>query len=298
MNTPHRVSALLGALLVVMSSVVFATYGVWTVLMAGYFDNVIQAVLRSFLVVALLLPIAWYRHELVSIRWRRDIKLIVGLFLSTALIPGPIYYAMSVIGVGLGTAAWYASTIIGAFLFGWLVAGERLTRDKLVSMLLGMSGLWLIFAPTAQHFGIAAIMAAIVSGLAVGLTMIVDRQLPYSAAQTTLMTWTSTLLINIPLVWLLHEQMPLFAPDIHWIFLLCFSCASALGSWLLIAGLKQVEAGAAGILGLMEIVFAVIFGIMIFRESLTPMIVAGIGAIMAAAAIPYIQDYNTKRNIE
>ena len=59
--------------------------------------------------------------------------------------------------------------------------------------------------------------------------------------------------------------------------------------------MKLIDAGAAGILGLLEIVFGVIFGVLLFHEHLALLVIAGVMVIIVAAAIPYLRDYNSKR---
>jgi len=62
------------------------------------------------------------------------------------------------------------------------------------------------------------------------------------------------------------------------------------GFWLIIEGLKHVEAGIGGLLGLLEIVFSIIFGILIFGEDLSSHVLFGSLFIIFAAALPHIKD--------
>ncbi|HSW99461.1 MAG TPA: hypothetical protein VLH38_00315 [Patescibacteria group bacterium] len=48
------------------------------------------------------------------------------------------------------------------------------------------------------------------------------------------------------------------------------------------------------ILGLLEIVFGVLFGVLFFHEKPTAVALLGMVVIIAAAAIPYLKDYNAK----
>ncbi len=290
----HNVSkAPLGASLILFSSLVYASYGVWIVLMSDSFGSFIQAVLRSTLVVILLVPLALWRKELSTVQWRRDAWLLAGQLLSTLLITTPLYYSVQKVGIGLGVGIGYAGTVLGAFFFGWLLEGERYTKDKWLSTALGIAGLWCIFTPNLRALGFMAMGAGLLSGMANGWNMAINKKLSYSASQNTIITWAATALINLPFVFLLGERVP--ALDIHWLYLVLFALASLSASWALITGLKFVEAGAAGILGLLEIIFGIICGIIFFHERLTPLSILGMTAILAAAAIPYVQHYNTRR---
>lgn len=87
----------------------------------------------------------------------------------------------------------------------------------------------------------------------------------------------------------------LFGWHAPWLYLICFAIASVIASWSLVKGVKLIDAGVAGILGLLEIVFGVLFGVILFQERPTTSALLGMVIIIGAAAIPYLQDYNAKR---
>lgn len=241
-----------------------------------------------------MLPFALCKKQLAPIQFRRDAWNLLGLLFSTALIAAPLFYAVKIIGVGLSTTIAYAGIVIGAFFFGFVIGGEKYTKDKWVSTILGIAGLFFVFSPSTKSFGFLALIAALVSGLATGLNMVINKRIRYSATQSTILTWGATIISNVPLVLILNETMPKVRSDVHWLYLLGFATVSVLSSFTLISGLKLIEAGAAGILGLLEIVFGVIFGMLLFNEKLTLLIFIGIILITSAAAIPYFQHYNSK----
>jgi len=72
---------------------------------------------------------------------------------------------------------------------------------------------------------------------------------------------------------------------------------SLFGFWLIIAGLKHLEASTGGLLGLLEIVFSILFGIVIFGESLTGRLIVGGALIIIAAALPHLKEVYDKRKV-
>ena len=99
---------------------------------------------------------------------------------------------------------------------------------------------------------------------------------------------------NVIMAVVLNEKHPARGLHIQWLYLILFGVASVIASWLLVKGIKLIEAGAAGVLGLLEIVFGLLFGIVFFRER--PSAVALLGAlVITAAAIPYVSHYNFKK---
>jgi len=63
------------------------------------------------------------------------------------------------------------------------------------------------------------------------------------------------------------------------------------GFWLIIAGLKYTEASKGELIGLLEIVFTILFELLLFGETLTPKIIAGGLLIIVVAASPHIGEF-------
>jgi drug/metabolite transporter (DMT)-like permease len=294
-NPPRTSAAPLGASLVVLSSLFYASYGIWTKLMGDFFGGYTASALRSVLVLIMLAPLALAYRQLGPVNWRQNWRYLAGLVLSASLVWGPFYYAILHAGVGISLAINYASMVMGMFFFGWLLAGERFTKDKGLSAVLGFVGLWLIFAPSVSGLGWLALGAALISGLGSAAHYVIAKQLPYNATQSTVSVWTASVVANIPMAFLFHEPRPTIGLHMPWLYLVVFAGASIIASWTFVKGVKLIDAGAAGILGLLEIVFGVAFGAIIFGERPGLIVLLGVGAIILAAGIPYLKDYNAKR---
>jgi len=107
--------------------------------------------------------------------------------------------------------------------------------------------------------------------------------------------WAASVIANIFMAILFREKYPDVGLHIQWIYLLFFAIASVIATWSLVKGVKLIEAGAAGILGLLEIVFGVGFGIIFFHERPGTLALVGAIVIIAASAIPYAKDLNLKK---
>jgi len=290
-----KYKAPLGASLVVLSSLFYASYGVWTKLMGDYFDGFTSTVFRSLFVILALVPVVLVTKSWVKINWRRDGKYLAGMLIASSLVWGPLYYAILKLGVGVSAAVNYGAIIIGMFLFGWLLAHEKFTKDKLLSSVLGLVGLALVFVNHSMSFSILPLFAATISGIAIAASMVIAKQIPYSGTQSTIILWSASLLSSIALSGIFQVKVPVFEFKIEWLYLVMFSLASLVASWTFVRGTKLIDAGAAGVLGLLEIVFGVLFGIIIFSERPGGLVLLGALVIIAAATVPYLKYYNAKR---
>ncbi len=290
-----RHAAPLGASLVALSSLFYASYGIWTKLMGDFFQGYTASALRSILVLVILVPIAILYRHLEPVRLKQNWRYIGGMIIASLFTWGPLYYAILHAGVGISLAIAYASIVIGSFFFGWLFGRERFTKDKAVSALVGIVGLGLIFSPTTGHLGWAALVGALVSGLSAGANSVFSKRIHYNATQSTIVLWIASVMANCVMAFALKEHPPSAGWHVAWLYLVLFAIASVVASWSFVKGVKLVDAGAAGILGLLEIVFGVVFGVLFFHERPTVVALVGMGIIVAAAAIPYLKDYNTRK---
>lgn len=263
--------------------------------MGNFFDGYTASALRSVLVVLLLLPIAIGYRQLQPLNIRRNWQYIVAMIIASLFTWGPLYYAILRAGIGVSLTVAYASIVIGSFFFGWVFAGERFTVDKAISAVLGLIGLAFIFSPTTAQFGWLALLGALVSGLSSAANIVFSKKIHYNSTQSTLVLWTASVIANFAMAFILHGHFPDFGWHVEWLYLVLFAVASIIASWSLVRGVKLIDAGAAGILGLLEVVFGVLFGVVFFHERPGAAVLLGVAITIAAAAIPYFKDYNSKQ---
>jgi drug/metabolite transporter (DMT)-like permease len=289
-----RAAASLGASLVVLSSFFYASYGIWTKLMGNFFGGYTASAWRSVLVVLMIAVVAVVARQFEAPRWRQTWPVWAGMLVASSLVWGPLYFAILHAGIGLALAVNYACIVIGMFVCGRVLFGERFTRDKWLSAGLGIVGLALIFLPAGGAFGWVALSAAALSGLAVAVNGSLSKRLPYGATQSTLTLWLTSMVASAAMAWAFHEPAPVYDWRVEWLYLVLFAVASVGASWCFVKGLKLIEAGAAGVLGLLEIVFGVLFGMAFFHERPGAMELAGVAVVMVAAAIPYLKEIRAR----
>ncbi|HLD03022.1 MAG TPA: EamA family transporter, partial [Candidatus Nanoarchaeia archaeon] len=78
--------------------------------------------------------------------------------------------------------------------------------------------------------------------------------------------------------------------NLVWLYQLGYTMTSVLAFWLIIKGIKYAEASIGGLVGLLEIVFSVLSGILFFKEILTLKVIIGAILIISAAALPHLNE--------
>jgi drug/metabolite transporter (DMT)-like permease len=286
----NKSGASLGAGLVILSSFFYASYGIWTKLMGNFFGGYSASALRSVVVLLILVPAALILRKFEPLNLKKNWLYILGITAASFFVWGPLYYSILHAGVGIAITINYASLMIGLLFFGWLFNKEKFTREKWLSAIIGIAGLVLVFSPGSSngHLEIIALFAAALSGISTSLMSIIIKFIPYNATQATVVSWVTSVFANFAMAWLFKETIPAFGFQAQWIYLVLFAVASIAASLMLNRGIKLIDAGVAGILGLLEIVFGVLFGVLFFSEKPTLIAIVGVALIIISASIPYV----------
>lgn len=266
--------------------------------MGDFFGGYTASAIRSVMVLIVLVPIAFWYRKFEPIHWRRNWHYLAGLTFVSFFIWGLLYYAILHAGIGISLGVNYAMIVIGSFILGSLFANERFTKDKAISALIGMVGLVLVFGSSVGNLGWKPLIAVVVSGLASAGYNLIAKKMPYNATQSTVVIWVTSAIANGVIVLILTEAHPSIGWHAEWLYLVIFASTSIIASWTFVRGVQLIEVGVAGILGLLEIVFGVLFGVLFFKEQLGIVVLIGMAVIIMSASIPYLKELKNKQKLK
>ena len=263
--------------------------------MGDFFGGYTASALRSVLVLIVLIPIAFWYRKFEPIHWKRNWHYLTGLTFVSFFIWGLLYYAILHAGIGISLGINYLMIVIGSFIVGSLWANERFTKDKAISALIGIVGLALVFGSSVGNLGWKPLIAVVISGLASAIYNLIAKKMSYNTTQSTVWIWVTSAVANAIMALILSEAYPSVGGHAEWLYLVAFALVSVIASWTFVKGVQIVELGIAGILGLLEIVFGVLFGVLFFQEQLGIIVLIGMVIIIMAASIPYLQELYNKQ---
>lgn len=294
-------SHMLGYAMILLASVLFATYGVWSKLMGeGDFGVYYQGWVRALIILILLTPLLLYTKKL-KVPARKDWKW-MALFLSfTVFTQVPLYYGFIKTGVGAATLMFYAMYLITSYVVGRFVIGERITVVKAASLVLAFVGMSFVFSGESLIFSVVGLLLAGFNGIASGGEVASTKKLTgtYESISIIYYSWVVILLTHLPLSLLFGEvqHMPSFSTE--WLAMLAYTAVGLISFWLVVEAYKHVDASVGGLMGLAEIVWAILFGIVLFQEQLTLLTVVGAVLILCAGLLPDTIDlWKRKKGVE
>ena len=159
------------------------------------------------------------------------------------------------------------------------VLGETVGWRRWLAVLVGFSGVLLILRPGTAMFSSASILP-VIAALMMALYGIMTRYAARRDSATTSFFWTAiaggiAMFVIAPFFW-----RPPEGSDWAWMGLLCLTGTG--GHYLLIRALDATKASTIQPFAYLQLVFASSIGILVFDDSLDPMLIVGSAVIVGS----------------
>ena len=167
-----------------------------------------------------------------------------------------------------------------------------MTWIKIIALILTIIGLLLIFNLSLAKGTLLAALAAIIAGSAAGIEVTFTKKVSnsYSPLQLSIFTWAVIFISHLILSKVVGEIWTPVSLNLPWLAVAGYAVSSLFAFFLVILGYKFSEPSIASIVGLLEIIFAIVFGVLFFSEILSASIIIGCLLIIAAAILTNIKD--------
>lgn len=160
-----------------------------------------------------------------------------------------------------------------------VVLGERVGWRRWAAIGVGLIGVLIVLKPGFGVFQPAAIVPLIAATMFALYSLLTRRAARRDSAATSFF-WTGTVGAAAMTVAGIWSWEPMAVRDWGYMAALCVS--GALGHWLLIRCYEIAEASAVQPFAYFQLVFASAVGVIVFGETITSNIVAGVGLVIAA----------------
>ena len=276
-----------GSIFILTSAFFYASYGIWSKLMSTSFNEFSQAWTRGLLLTAVILLIN-FKYKILRPVKKQDWIWFIIIALAGGLNKAPYFFGFKHLDIGTATLLFYAALVIGGYIIGKLAFNEKLTEVKLFSLTLAVIGMLTIYKLTLSPNQFLAAGLTVVAGLMGSCTVALSKKLSgnYEEVQIMLGYFIVMIFANSLLGFLFHESLPSISNTAVWIAWLGYAASMLIANWAAIEGFKYVSAIVGSLIGLAEILFGILFGIIIFGEVLTIGTVLGAMLIIVSASLP------------
>lgn len=284
-----------GGAYIFMSAFFFGTYGIWARLMSGVFGEFTQAWTRGLFLLAVILIIN-AKFKLFKPVKRNDFKWFAIIALCGGLNQAPYFFGFKYLNIGTATLLFYAALVVGGYLIGKLVFHEKFTKVKIISLILSIFGMLAIYKLTLNSDQFLAAGLTIMAGFMGAVGAVLPKKLSGDYPEFQIMSGYFTVMIiaNGALGFLFKEQMPGISQTIPWIAQFFYAVTLFLANWSVIEGFKHIDASIGSLIGLAEILFGIMFGVIFFKEIVGMGTLIGAILIIVSAALPNISFGNNR----
>jgi len=208
---------------------------------------------------------------------------------------GFVFYFQSLNTLSVGTTylTLYAGSVMGGFFLGKTLFGEKMTKEKIVSLLFAIVGLVIIYGNSVEITSFRYFIVAFFAGIFGGIWNVIVKKVSntYSALQLNFVDCVLAVPFSLGISLLFSEkwQVPTFTDP--WIANVGLGFMYIITGQLIIYGFRFLEASVGSIVLLAEILFAILYGYYFFNEIITPPMIIGGLLIVVAIILPEVHSF-------
>ena len=265
----------LGFISLLGTALLFGSTGIWIRILSTHLTVYQQIMLRNAAGVVVSLLVILLNGRLASLK-NKNLPIAALLALSVTVPLTILFNAIAILHlkISVATFMFYAGEILLSYLFGVLIFKERMTRLKIVSLLIAFVGLSCFLYP----FSWTLINWSILWGLAAGGVGAVANIFRKSLSQTidrlvlVLLGLMGGVVLSGILLVTSREVTPftLQLPGYIWVVGIGFGILLVVSNFWMMTGFKNFDLGLGGLVLSAELFFATIFGFLFLHETPLP----------------------------
>lgn len=284
--------SLIGTILIILAGCFWGSMGIFVRRLGTYGFSSIQIVAMRVTLAALIFALVLLIKDRKGFKIAlKDIPLFLGLGFGSILFFTVCYFtAITMMSLSTAAILLYTSPV-WIMLMSILFFREKLTKKKVIALVLAMAGCVLVSGISGEGMTITGLLVGLGSGLGYGLYSILGTIALRKYSSYTVTTYTFIFAaIGSWFICRPADMINTFGSADDKGFLLAFCVLTALITAVIpflayTLGLESVEASKAGIIATIEPMVATVIGIVVFAEPLTIMSGAGILLILSAVVI-------------
>ncbi len=263
--------------------------------MIGVFGEFNQAWIRAFIILIFLVPFGILTKQYTKIK-KSDWKWFITIGMLGGLNQAPYFFGFHYLNVGTATLLFFTALTMGAYAIGKIFFNEKLTSTKYFSLILAVIGLATMYSFSLSVDQILPAISTSVAGLMGAGVVVLSKKVSDRYSETQILTsfFIVMLFANLVLSFVFHETTPMPEFSISWIAQLGYCVSIVLANAAVVKGFKYLEPSIGGLVGLLEVIFGVAFGILFFGEVVTMSTIIGGGLILLAASLPDVKKLYSK----
>jgi drug/metabolite transporter (DMT)-like permease len=273
-----------GTIILLFTGLFYSLFGVFSRLISSTFGPLSQNWTRGILVALVCLVIALVTKKIRKIK-KEDYKWLCIAGLSMSFVNPLSFIACNNLQLSTALFLLYSAIVLSSYFFGFLLLKEKMNAKKIIALVLSLIGLILILHFSIEGFKIKFALASVLSGAIYGLFTVSTKKVSgtYSPAFINFVVYTIVVIVNMPLAIILRDKITFDIVSSGWLFNLIFGFNVIVTFLLLIKGFKYIEIQKGSLILLSEIIFVILWGILLYKE--VPSFTEVVGGLLVIIAM-------------
>jgi drug/metabolite transporter (DMT)-like permease len=285
----------LGFLALVAAAVIYSTFGIWMRLLGNELGAYQTTALANIFAAIISLVIVLIQKKKIILEKNLNYK---NLSLFILVVPAAIiFYNFSVMNTKLATAtfALYAASFIVSFLVGRLIFKEKISKLKVIALLIAFVGLSFLSFPFSFNFGF---LMGLASGVADTFANSLKKDLSGKIERMflVLVSRVAAVVVSLVVVVATGEELIIFSalPIKTYLIAFVFGIFFVGVIYLTIIGFQYSDVSVGTIVLSSELFFAPIVAFLVFREIPIATEIIGGFLILVAMVLPNLNLFKKK----
>src|SRR3989344_2968119 len=277
---------IVGFFSLLLTGLTFGSFGIWIRILSNSLSIYQQIVLRSLFAAIFAFAIIVFGKRFVhGLRNVNKPKIILYALIVPVYI---IFFNVAVLKISIGVTVFtfYIGSIIFSWILGSLIFKEKTTPMKSLSLLLVLIGLFCFMYPLSRDSVNIGLVSALVSGVMDGVANWLRKDLGGKLDKFVLVFITTVGGVAVSgLLMLFARQNMFFLNQLTlqtWVLGAGFGFMLVAANYLMLIGFQNFDLGLGVIILSSELVFALLFGLFVFKEvPLTKELIGGLFVLLA-----------------
>ena len=274
-----------GTIFILLSAFNFSLMGIFIRLINQEVTPITQVMLRIVIATAVLFVFYKLKKRKLFPHKRTIALLAVAGMFGYALMVVFINFAFINTTFGMATVVQQLTQLFVLFL-GLVFLGEKITKKIVVGVFLSLSGVYLIFQPTAEGKMIGITYGVIAAFLQAIYNVIQRYNHKFNKTYINVFySFFFASIVLIPLSFLLERPFSLTISPLTWGYLGFMVFNNILAYYFLNSGLRLIQANKASIIATFQVFLGVLYSYFFYNEGLTMLQATGSGLILGSVII-------------
>lgn len=278
-----------------LAFIIFATlshglYGIFSRIIGIEFGQIFQIVARSSILLVFFIVLTRFQKDWKKIN-PKDFKWFALMIFPGLIALASMFTAFNYLSLGTVLFTYYAVSTLSSYVLGFILFSEKLTKLKVVSLILSLIGLYIIFLDSFKLENTQYLLLACLAGLGASAWNVVSKKISdkYSVNQILIMDSLLMVIVGFPIALLLKENISFPSLTLPWLGILGYSIAAIGSSIFTIKGFKYLQAQIGSLIMLLEPIFGAFIGWLVYKETLSLNFLLGAVLILVGIALPNLK---------